>query len=200
MKRIIIILVGLGLLGGVAGCGGKSMVVLLPDHEGNVGQVVVATDGGQQILREANQSVQARGRKAPPGEVTILSADEIRSTFSDALAAEPLPPVKFILYFGLNSNEMTSQSKAALPQIIQAIQDRNPADIVISGHTDTVGSIEYNEKLSYDRAKAIFDILVAKGADPANITITAHGKVYPLVKTSDNVAESRNRRVEVEIR
>jgi outer membrane protein OmpA-like peptidoglycan-associated protein len=200
MKKIKCILISLGLIWGLVGCGGKSMVVLLPDLEGHVGQVVVATDGGQRVLSEANHSVQARGRKAPPGEVTILSADEIRSTFSDALAAEPLPPVKFILYFVMNSNELNSQSKAVLSQILQAIQDRNPADIVISGFTDTVGTMEYNYKLALDRAKVIYDILVANGAVPANITVTSYGKENPPIKTADNVAEPRNRRVEVVIK
>lgn len=200
MKRVISILIGIAFIGGLAGCGGKSMVVLLPDLDGNVGRVVVATDGGQQILSEANQSVQAKGRKTPPGEVRKLSADEIWSTFSDVLAAQPLPPVKFILYFVSNSNELTSQSRTVLPQIIQAIQERDPADIVISGHTDTVGSIGFNEKLSLDRARVIYDILVANGATPANITVAAYGKGHPLVETSDNVPEPRNRRVEVMIK
>ena len=199
-KRIITILVGLGLFFVLTGCGTKSTLVLLSDPEGNVGQVVMVTDGGQQILTEADQSVQARGRNAPPSEVKKLSADEIKSTFSEALAAQPLMPTKFILYFLENSSKLTSKSKNALPQIIQTIHERNSTDIVISGHTDTVGTTDYNSKLSLDRAKVVYEILVASGVVPANITVTSHGKGNPLIKTGDNVAEPRNRRVEVVIR
>ena len=66
--------------------------------------------------------------------------------------------------------------------------------------TDTVGSKEYNYKLSLDRAKVLSDILIANGAVPSNITVTSHGEGNPLVKTADEVAEPRNRRVEVVIK
>ncbi|GAK60782.1 hypothetical protein U27_00680 [Candidatus Vecturithrix granuli] len=200
MKKISTILISVGFVLVVAGCGTRSMVVLIPDPDGHVGQLVVANKDGQQVLNEANQSVQVTGRKTLPGEITKLSADEIHSTFSDALAAQPLLPATFILYFLQDSNELTDESKIALSQIIQTIQERNSTDIVISGHTDTFGEKEYNYKLALYRAKVLFDILVASGAVPANITVVSHGEGNPLVKTDDNVAEPRNRRVEVVIK
>jgi outer membrane protein OmpA-like peptidoglycan-associated protein len=176
------------------------MVVLLPDLDGNVGQLVVATEGGQQVLSQSHQSVQASGRKAQPSAVTMLSDNEIQSTFSEALAAQPLQPAKFILYFLLNSSELTRESKALLPRIIQTIRERVSDDIVVSGHTDTVGTMEYNDMLSLDRAKVMYHILVTNGAVPANITVSSHGEGNPLIKTADNIAEPRNRRVEVVIK
>ena len=59
MKTIINTLASLGLVLFLAGCGARSMVVLIPDPDGNVGQLVVANEGGQQVLNEKNQSVQA---------------------------------------------------------------------------------------------------------------------------------------------
>lgn len=200
MKTIINMLASLSLILVLAGCGVKSMVVLIPDPDGNVGQLVVANEGGQQVLNKTNQSVQVTDRKTAPGKVTTLSDEEIRSTFSDALAAQPLPPARFILYFLQDSNELTDESKAVLPQIFQTIQKRGATDIVISGHTDTVGTNEYNYKLAIDRAQVTSEILVANGAVPANITATSHGEGNPLVKTADEVAEPRNRRVEVVIK
>ena len=200
MKTIITTLVSLGLVLFLSGCGAKSMVVLIPDPDGNVGQLVVANEGGQQVLSKPNQSVKVTDRKTAPGKVTTLSAEKIRSTFSDALAAQPLSPVTFILYFLPDSNELTDESKAVLPQIIQTIQERGSTDIVISGNTDRVGAKEYNYKFALDRAKTISEILVANGAVPANITVTSHGEGNPLIKTADEVAEPRNRRVEVVIK
>ncbi|MFA5322248.1 MAG: OmpA family protein [Smithella sp.] len=200
MKTIINTLAGLSLILVLAGCGAKSMVVLIPDPDGNVGQLVVANEGGQQVLNKTNQSVQVTDRKTAPGKVTTLSDEEIRATFSDALAAQPLPPARFILYFLQDSDELTDESKAVLPQIFQTIQKRGSTDIVISGHTDTVGTNEYNYQLSLDRAQITSEILVANGAVPANITVTSHGEGNPLVKTADEVAEPRNRRVEIVIK
>ncbi len=176
------------------------MVVLIPDPDGNVGQVVVTNEGGQQVLDDTNQSVQITDQETTPSEITILSDDEIRATFSEALAAQPLLPVKFILYFLQDSNELTDESTAVLPQIIQTIQKRGATEIVISGHTDTFGENEYNYVLALYRAKVLRDILVSNGAVLSNITVTSHGEGNPLIKTEDNVAEPRNRRVEVVIK
>lgn len=200
MKKIITILISVGFVLIVVGCGTRSMIVLIPDPDGHVGQLVVANEGGQQVLNEANQSVQVTGQKTFPNEVTKLSADEIHSAFSDALAAQPLLPAKFILYFLQDSNELTDESKTALSQIIQTIQERNSTDIVISGHTDTFGEKDYNYELALYRAKVLFGILVANGVVPANITVVSHGEGSPLIKTDDDVTEPRNRRVEVLIK
>jgi outer membrane protein OmpA-like peptidoglycan-associated protein len=200
MKKTIPILIGCILFLALMGCATRSTVVLLPDSDGNVGELVVATEGGQQVLNEANQSVQTTGRKGPPGDVKKLSDEEIRSIFSKALAAQPTLPVKFILYFLPDSNELTRESRTVIPQILLTIQKRGSTDIVIVGHTDTVGAKEYNYKLSLDRAKKMRNIMVANGAVSADITITSHGEGNPLVKTADNVAEPRNRRVEVVVK
>jgi outer membrane protein OmpA-like peptidoglycan-associated protein len=200
MKRKINILAGLCLVLFLTGCSVRSMVVLIPDPDGNVGQLVVTNEGGQQILKEKNQSVLMTDRKTAPGKVTTLSSEEIHATFSDALAAQPLPPATFILYFLPDSNELTDESKAALSQIFQTIQQRGSTDIVISGHTDTVGAREYNYKLALERAQATSGILATNGAVLANITITSHGEGNPLIKTADEIAEPRNRRVEVVIK
>jgi outer membrane protein OmpA-like peptidoglycan-associated protein len=200
MKKIINTLVSLGLFLVLVGCGARSTVVLIPDPDGNVGQLIVANESGQQILKEKNQSVQVTNRKTAPSKVKTLSTEEIHSIFSDALTAQPLPPAKFIFYFLHDSNELTDESKAIIPQIIKTIQKRGSTDIVISGHTDTLAAKEYNYKLGLDRAKVLYDILVAKGAVPANTTVTSYGEGNPLIKTADEVDEPRNRRVEVVIK
>lgn len=200
MKAMINTLASLGLVLVIAGCGTKSTVVLVPDPDGNVGQLVVANGGGQQVLNKANQSVQVTGRLAPPSALTVLSTDEIHTSFFEALAAQPLPPSTFILYFLQDSNELTDESKAVLPQIFQTIQMRGSTDVVISGHTDKVGKNEYNNNLAFERARATAEILVANGAVPANVTVTSHGEGNPLITTANGVGEPRNRRVEVVVK
>jgi outer membrane protein OmpA-like peptidoglycan-associated protein len=200
-KFTTLLIISLGVVLGLAGCGPrKSLVVLIPDADGHVGQLVVANEGGQQVLNKANQSVLVTDRQSPPSEITILSDDEIHSIFSDVLEAQPLPPAQFMLYFLEDSNELTDESKAILPEIIQTIRKRGSTDIVITGHTDTFGAKEYNYKLARYRAKVLSDILVAHGVVSANITVTSHGEGNPLIKTDDGVIEPRNRRVEVVIK
>ncbi|MBF0412410.1 MAG: OmpA family protein [Desulfamplus sp.] len=200
INKVIIIIVSLAAILALAGCGTKSMVVILPNPDGNVGQVVVSTDSGEQLLSEANQSVQARGKAASLSKVKVLSDGEIKSTFSEALAAQPMVPDQFVLYFLHNSDTLTPESNAVIPEIIQTIQKRGTPDIIISGHTDTVGSMDYNYKLALERAEVMYKILVDKGVAPTNIVVTSHGEGNPLVKTDDNVEEPKNRRVEVVIK
>ena len=70
MKKVFNTLTILGFVLFLAGCGARSMVVLIPDPDGNVGQLVVSNEGGQQVLNKANQSVQVTDRKTAPGKVT----------------------------------------------------------------------------------------------------------------------------------
>jgi len=200
MKNFIRTLSCLVLVSVLVGCGAGSMVVLIPDPEGKVGQLSVTNEGGQQMLSEKNQSVKVIDGKTAPGKAATLSDREIQAVFSEALAARPLPPATFILYFLPGSDELTDESKAVLPQIFETIRKRGSTDIVISGHTDTVGDMDYNYRLGLERAQATSKILVANGATQANITVTSHGEGNPLIKTADDVAEPGNRRVEITIR
>jgi outer membrane protein OmpA-like peptidoglycan-associated protein len=96
---------------------------------------------------------------------------------------------------------LTDESTALTHELVQAIQKRVVTpDVVISGHTDTVGEMDYNYKLSLERAEVVYKILVAQGVAPANIIVTSHGEGNLLVKTGDNVEEPKNRRVEVVIK
>lgn len=173
---------------------------MIPDPDGNVGQLVVANESGQRVLSEANQSVQVKDRNSPPGEVTKLNPDEIRSVFADALAAQPPQPARFILYFVNDSTELVRESKSLVPQVVQTIRKRGSVDIVISGHTDTVATKTHNYALGLKRAKALYNILLANGVAADSISVTSHGEGNPLVKTADNVAEPKNRRVELVIK
>ncbi len=197
-------IIGLALLGWVAfaiGCAGpRSTVVLIAGPDGKVGQVVVTAEGGQQVLDGDGQAVRIAGKGKKPGPVETLRSEEIRTTFAAALLAQPSPPVTFILYFLPDSDELTEESKASLPQIFATIQQRESTDIVVSGHTDTVGDSEHNAQLALGRAQATAAILVANGASQHSITVTSHGEGNPLVVTADDVEEPRNRRVEVVIR
>jgi outer membrane protein OmpA-like peptidoglycan-associated protein len=70
----------------------------------------------------------------------------------------------------------------------------------VVGHTDRVGSNAVNVPISIERANAVRDLLVRDGVDPAVIEVTSHGEEHPLIPTDDEVAEPRNRRVEVTVR
>jgi OOP family OmpA-OmpF porin len=69
----------------------------------------------------------------------------------------------------------------------------------IYGHTDDIGSAEYNQDLSERRALTVRDYFVEAGIDPSIITTKGFGKTNPIVPGNSNEARSKNRRVEIGI-
>ena len=184
----------------LTGCAGKkSLVVLMPEPDGEVGRVAVSSPQGQTVLTEAYASTEVKENQ-PPTTVRILSRQEAESVFKEALEATPEAPVAFILYFITGTTTLTESSQAQLNQVREETKKRLPCDISIVGHTDTVGKEETNARLSLERAQIVRDALVGIGVDPALIQVSAHGENDPLVPTADEVDEPRNRRVEVFIR
>ena len=174
-------------------------IILLPDDQGRTGAIIVSGRGGDQVLSEPRQAVTVQSG-APPREPFIMPQNEVDSLVGPALAALPKPPVQFILYFEHDTTELTKESLAHIKEVVRTIRERAPADVSVVGHTDTMGTKRYNNRLSLKRARAVASLLSEKGVDPASLQITYHGEDNLLVPTGDQVPEPRNRRVEVTVR
>ena len=201
IQKIILRLVLLVLL--MSGCASTTQmtqVVLLPDPDGKVGILEVSNVKGTQTLNQAWQATESANMDRPPSEPKTLGEKQVRQVFREALDAQPIRPVSFIIYFRTGSAALSTESLTLLAKAIDAIQARKSTDIIISGHTDAVGSTDDNYRLSIRRAKAVADMLVKGGIDRQNIQETYHGKGNPLVPTPDGVPEPRNRRVEITVR
>ena len=194
----------------VMGCGpqrirtadrpGQDVVVLLPDPgDGTIGRAVVSNPAGAVDLGAARESTSV-SLNQPPAPVTIMSQAEVRRLFGDALSALPPAPQHFILFFRFESDELTEESRALLPQVLQAIKNRPVPEIAVVGHTDTMGTAGSNIELGLRRANAIRSVLIDAGVDAALIEATSHGEADLLVKTADEVPEPRNRRVDITVR
>jgi outer membrane protein OmpA-like peptidoglycan-associated protein len=177
----------------------KNMFVLLPDQDGKVGSIEIVNDQGSLVVDKPGEGAVVAG-SGKPQAAPAMSEAEIKATFGAALAAEPLQPQSFLLYFKTDSFELTNGSAALLQPILEAINKTQSRDISVIGHTDRAGSKEYNFTLSTKRAESVRDLLVEKGVDPAIIRVSSHGEGNPLVPTADSVQEPKNRRVEVVIR
>jgi outer membrane protein OmpA-like peptidoglycan-associated protein len=181
------------------GCAGKSLVALAPDPDGKTGGISVGNEAGSISIDKPYHAVTVGNFKVKPGMPVDLGKESLDKTFAEALSIQPKRPLHILLYFEKDI-ALTSDSINLLPEIIAAIRERNSSFISVIGHTDTVGSRDYNTALSNKRATAVKDLLVKLGADSNTILITSHGKENPLIPTADNVNEPRNRRVEVIVR
>lgn len=185
----------------LSACGGKeNFIVLSPSADGSVGALEISNEQGSAVLEEEGMAVFIKDSESAPSAPKEIGDEELRTIFKEADELKPLPPESFVLYFKKNSNELTGESETFLPAILRAAAKRNVVDIVLIGHTDRVGKQSYNEKLSLARAQAVAAILLDKGVKEEAMQITYHGESNPIIPTEDDVAEPKNRRVEVVVR
>ncbi len=99
--------------------------------------------------------------------------------------------------FAFDSAELTAQARTELDKVAEALNDPSVAKypIVIGGHTDGVGSAEYNQRLSERRAQSVRQYLIAQhGIDPHRLTTKGYGKSKLLLPNDPD--NELNRRVE----
>lgn len=173
-----------------------SYVVLLENPDGSTGKVIVTGDKGQQIVSVANTAADLDGGKA----AAPVDADKFKKDFGAALAARPMLPAQYLLYFENGGVTLTPESQAVLQTIINDVTRRAAADVSIIGHTDTVGTAPVNEAIALQRAQSIATLLRQHGMQPFALTVASHGKHNLLVPSPDETPEPRNRRVEVSVR
>jgi outer membrane protein OmpA-like peptidoglycan-associated protein len=183
-------------------CGTKDLVVVLPGSDGHVGGVVVESEGSKLVLDKAYAGARPGSGASTPSEV---SSYEVERIFSRALSARPIPPKSYTLYFvSGSSDELVPESRTELDTMLTEISERKAVEVVITGHTDTIGPSGDNDRLSRDRAGAVASqlrgSLAEKGVKSESVTTAGRGERDLLVQTPDQTAEPRNRRVEITVR
>lgn len=198
MQRIMICCLTIFLL---SACSKKqTLIVLLPDEQGKVGALEVKTEGGSQVVDKPWHATRVTEKEQMPTAPEAVKEEEIIPLFKDALEIQPLPPVHFVIYFQTDTVKLRAKSKKVLPEVLASVTDRESNDISVTGHTDRIAPTHYNMALSLKRAKFIRDYLVDHGVNPDALEVTYHGESNPLIKTDDEVAEPKNRRVEITVR
>ena len=174
-----------------------STVVLLPEKDGHESAVVVKQGDNQILLNHPY----AASRQTPFGPRAYTSTpQEVEAVFGAALAAQPVRPAKFTLYFIEGKDEFTDESKQIVDGVFAEIAKRPVPDVLVIGHTDSVGNDQVNDALSRQRAETVRAALISHGIAPENIAAIGRGKREPFVPTADGVSQPRNRRVEIIVR
>lgn len=200
-KALPLIVAGLITLSGCAAAPplARTRVVVVPaESDGHVGAVRVSGGGGELLADQAYLEVSTDGESPPRAEK--ITAESIATRFATIRAARPEAPASFTLYFNSGKDVLTENSERELPKVIAELSRRPGADIVLIGHTDRVGSVQDNDALSLRRAQTMARILESRGVAAAVVQAAGRGEREPLVPTADEVAEPRNRRVEVTVR
>lgn len=178
---------------------GEELIVLLPDSDGSTGRARVTNRSGSADLTAERNATQVSA-KLQPGPVSTLSKTDVKRLFGEALSALPPAPRHFTLYFRFESDELTDTSRALVPEILKTIKERGVPDVIVIGHTDTMGVPTANFALGLKRAATVRKLLVQAGLDASFIEMTSHGESELLIRTPDETPEPGNRRVEIAVR
>jgi outer membrane protein OmpA-like peptidoglycan-associated protein len=182
----------------LASCSSRqSLFVVLPNPDGSSGAVTIE-DGQKSVLLDHPYAAgEVRGGVAAPVKVDQAQVQQI---FGNALSAQPILPAHFVLYFEKDSDTLTPDSQRRYQSVFADIKRRSVYEVEVIGHTDTLGNPPHNQQLSMSRAVMIRERLEHNGISAKSISVAGRGQLDLAVLTADQVAEPRNRRVEITVR
>ena len=102
-------------------------------------------------------------------------------------------------FFDFNKSVIKPEGKAKLDDLTSKIKDINLEVIIAVGHTDSVGSDAYNQKLSIRRSEAVKAYLVSKGIEKNRVYTEGKGEKQPVADNKTAEGRAKNRRVEIEV-
>lgn len=111
--------------------------------------------------------------------------------------ARPKIAKRFTIYFDMGKSDLTPEARKIMKDIVADQAAVKPTNIYLAGHTDTVGSVAFNEKLSAARVETVAKGLAGMGVATKALDLKHLGESSLAVPTADETAEQRNRRVEV---
>ena len=152
-----------------------------------VGAGVGAVAGGAVGVYQDRQEAELRRRTAGPGIEVSRDGDVIKLNLPDGVT------------FDFNRADLKSQFYPALDQVASTMAEYNQTVVEISGHTDSVGSDEYNQRLSEQRAGSVANYLVGKGLLRQRFEVVGMGERFPIADNMAEAGRSQNRRVEVRV-
>jgi outer membrane protein OmpA-like peptidoglycan-associated protein len=128
---------------------------------------------------------------------------QARKLAQEAEVCGPAKPKEIVVLkgvnFAFNSTELTPQSKGILDEWVTRIKGDQIIRVEVAGHTDSVGSDAYNQKLSEGRAKSVVDYFVSQGVSADRLKAVGYGKTKPVASNATDAGRAENRRVELHI-
>ncbi|AEC20033.1 outer membrane protein A precursor [Pusillimonas sp. T7-7] len=102
-------------------------------------------------------------------------------------------------FFDFDKSTLKPEGRQVLDQVASQADTINLETLIATGHTDSIGTEQYNQGLSQRRANSVKDYLVSKGVAADRIYVEGKGETSPVASNSTREGRAQNRRVEIEI-
>ena len=133
-----------------------------------------------------------------PNEVGTVANDGCPETPSEDVQATLASYAKTI-NFDYGKTSIKEEANKTLQAIVEILVQYPNANFVVEGHTDSVGSTAFNQKLSEQRAAVIVDFLTSNGVDASRLSTVGFGETSPVSSNDTKEGMAQNRRVEVKL-
>jgi len=120
----------------------------------------------------------------------LSSVDVVELAVGDALVLQNIQ-------FEYNSADLTVDSQSGIEMLTEFLKRNPDLKVELAGHTDNVGSENYNRKLSADRAEVVREALITNGIDENRLTANGYGASMPVVPNDSDENRAKNRRTEM---
>jgi outer membrane protein OmpA-like peptidoglycan-associated protein len=133
-----------------------------------------------------------------PAEAPAFVASEAAPSRVEA-PAPPLVIRQFIVFFDFDKSQLTTEGRRIVADAVNTAKNTGMARIMVVGHTDTVGTMRYNQALSERRAMAVKTEMIRSGMNAGDITTAGRSFSEPLVRTGAGIREPQNRRAVIDL-
>ena len=137
----------------------------------------------------------------------VPAAPPVAGVVPAAPGAAPAPPavaaskVTFAAdaFFDFDKSVLKPEGRAKLTDLVSKIRGVNLEVIIAVGHTDSIGTVPYNQRLSVRRAEAVKAFLVSQGIERNRVYTEGKGESQPVADNKTKEGRAKNRRVEIEV-
>jgi OOP family OmpA-OmpF porin len=197
-------------LGAFALAAGSAFANVTPNLQDSSGAAVkdgsgacVVTSG--QVLPEC-----AGARPAPPPKPAAPAAPAAAPPAPPPAAPAPAPRapasvraavvIQADALFDFDKSVVRPDGRKSIDEAVAKLQGADLEMVIATGHTDSIGTEAYNQKLSERRAQAVKDYLVSKGIPASKITTIGKGESQPVATNKTAEGRQKNRRVDIEFK